>query len=213
MKKIVLLLGMLSMLMCFNPFNAEAAVDIRDSYVSDEYVEVHTPVVSSCDKEVAENINSYLKQELDAYFANVEELKQLFEAPVYGTVSYKVTYQTDYVLSMVMTEYTSPMGAAHPSTVEKAVVFGLNDGRPLTLDTVPLLLHGSQAPGYTLEQVEQALRTQAAEQGIQLNESFHGLAELPDNFYVDQDKHVHVIFNRYEVAAYAFGAVDIDLDK
>ena len=62
------------------------------------------------------------------------------------------------------------------------------------------------------DRLEQKLREQSAQEGIYLFEDALPLKKLPEYFYWDKNLHVHFIFQHYEIAPYAAGIIDVDID-
>ena len=54
------------------------------------------------------------------------------------------------------------------------------------------------------------MKAYAKENNLMLYDDFKGLEKLPENFYFDENFHLHVIFQQYEVAPYAVGIIDLD---
>jgi hypothetical protein len=42
---------------------------------------------------------------------------------------------------------------------------------------------------------------------------FKGLKNLPNNYYLDAESHIHFLFGQYEIAPYVVGIIDIDMEK
>ena len=60
--------------------------------------------------------------------------------------------------------------------------------------------------------LERKLREHAERKGLYLFSDALPLKNLPENFYWDSNLHVHFIFQHYEVAPYAAGIIDVDID-
>ena len=67
--------------------------------------------------------------------------------------------------------------------------------------------------GYLLERLNQKLRGKVEREEIFLFEDALPLKKLPETFYWDKNLHLHFIFNQYEIAPYAAGIIDVDIDE
>ncbi|MBR2775292.1 MAG: DUF3298 domain-containing protein, partial [Selenomonadaceae bacterium] len=115
------------------------------------------------------------------------------------------------ILSIVMTESKYIEGAAHPATWQRALNFNTSSGNRMGLNYLTEVGEGLRE-GYLLERLEQKLREKCEREGLYLFEDALPLKQLPETFYWDENLHVHFIFQHDEVAPYAAGIIDVDID-
>ena len=101
-------------------------------------------------------------------------------------------------------------GGAHPTTYKHALNLNTSSGNRMGLDYLTDV--GSGNPQFSLENVSKKLREYAERKVIYLFPDALPLKKLPENFYWDKNLHVHLIFQHYEVAPYAAGIIDLDMD-
>ena len=72
---------------------------------------------------------------------------------------------------------------------------------------------GSGVPeSQLIKRLEKKLRKKVKREKLFLFPESLPLKNLPDNFYWDKNLHVHFIFQQYEIAPYAVGIIDVDID-
>ena len=121
-----------------------------------------------------------------------------------------IAYQDNGVVSIKTDEYIYVDHAAHPMSWTYGNVFSLSDGRELSLEDIAALpTYKAHALRYTWSNVKRAL---IAKYGEVLFSCAFNLAEVPKDVYIDADAHVHVVIQRYELAPYVAGILDVDLD-
>lgn len=114
------------------------------------------------------------------------------------------------ILSIVLTEYVYFEGAAHPLTFKRGLNFNSDSGARLTADTLTEI--AKKPTDYTPADITAKLKIYSKKNNLPLNTDFQELTAIPEDFYFDDNLHVHFIFQQYEVAPYAVGIIDLDAD-
>ncbi|MBQ3435276.1 MAG: DUF3298 domain-containing protein, partial [Selenomonadaceae bacterium] len=160
-------------------------------------------------------INVAIIAELDRFLTSAYKGAQSIGAQVEDArTSYEVGSNQSgntVILSIVMTESKYIEGAAHPATWQRVLNFNTSSGNRMGLHYLTEVGEGLRE-GYLLERLEQKLCEKIEREGIYLFEDALPLKQLPENFYWDENLHVHFIFQHYEIAPYAAGIIDVDID-
>ena len=172
------------------------------------------PVVHTGDAAVDRKINTAIIAEINRFLTGVYRTAKEIDAEVEDVrTSYEVGCNEaggTVILSLLLTESNYYKRAAHPSTYRIALNFNVTSGE--LMDTGYLTDIGSGNPQFSLANVTRKLREHAAQNNLYLFEDALPLKKLPKNFYWDKNLHVHLIFQHYEVAPYAAGIIDVDMD-
>ena len=172
------------------------------------------PLVRMEDKMIEKKINVQIIAEIDRFVTQVYNYSQANDAEI---VDIRANYEipcneasNTVILSVVITESNYFKGGAHPATFCHTLNFNVANGE--LMDTSYLTDIGEGNPQFFLENVTQKLREHCERGGLYLFPDALPLKELPKNFYWDKNLHVHFIFNHYEVAPYAAGIIDVDMN-
>ena len=172
------------------------------------------PVVHTGNAAVDKKINTAIIAEVDRFLTGVYRNAQENDYTVADVrTSFEVGSNragSTVILSLVLTESNYYKGGAHPATYRHALNFNLSSGE--LMDTSYLTDIGSGNPKFSLENVTRKLKEHAAREKLFLFDDALPLKKLPENFYWDKNLHVHFIFQHYEVAPYAAGIIDVDMD-
>ena len=206
MKMLVFVLMMLFGVHC-------SAATVEEARLSDNVV---YPVVHVGDVEVDKKINTAIIAEVDRFVTGVYRNAQVNGYEI-GDVrtSYEVACNeagNTVILSLVLTESNYFKGAAHPATFKRPLNFNTASGELMGLNYLIEVGDGFQ-DGQLLRRLEKALKAHCQREGLYLFEDALPLKHLPDDFYWDDELHVHFIFQHYAVAPYAAGIIDVDIDK
>ena len=190
------------------------AAEITSARVNDDEKLIY-PVVHVGDSEVENKINEEICCEILGFIRRIQEFEENngFEIADIRT-SYEIGSNeagNTIILSILITESSYFKGAAHPSTYKRALNFNLSSGEVMGLDYLVEVGDGFQ-DGQLLERLNQKLAEKVARKEIFLFEDSLPLKKLPENFYWDKNLHVHFLFNNYEIAPYAAGIIDVDID-
>ena len=209
MRKIFLTLAFVMMLMS----SASAATIEANHFNGDE--RLIYPVVNTGDAAIDQKINRKIQEKLMGFIKGVHYDAQYHDRKVLDArTSYEVCSNqagNTVILSIVMTESKYLEGAAHPATWKHALNFNTSSGELMGLDYLTEVGEGLRE-GYLLERLEQKLREKCERENLFLFDDALPLKQLPETFYWDENLHVHFIFQQYEIAPYAAGIIDVDID-
>ena len=209
MRKIFLMLAFVMMLM-----SSASAATIETAHFNGNEKLIY-PVVSTGDAAIDQKINRKIKEELMSFIKGIHYDAQYYDRKVLDArTSYEVGSNqagNTVILSIVMTESKYIEGAAHPATWQRVLNFNTSSGNRMGLHYLTEVGEGLRE-GYLLERLEQKLHEKIEREGIYLFEDALPLKQLPENFYWDENLHVHFIFQHYEIAPYAAGIIDVDID-
>ena len=173
------------------------------------------PIVNVGDVNIDRKINVAIIAEIDRFLTGVyrnaqennyevADIRTSYEVPCNGAGN-------TVILSILITESNYYKGGAHPATYRHALNFNTSTGE--LMDTSYLTDIGEGIPQSKLiSQLEEKLKAQALREKIYLFNDALPLKNLPKDFYRDENLHVHFIFQHYEVAPYAAGIIDVDID-
>ena len=174
------------------------------------------PVVKIADSAVSERINGKILEEILRF---IKEIHYAAQYNNYEVVDVHTNYEigsneagNTVILSILLTESNYYKGGAHPATYLRTLNFNLSSGEEMGLDYLLEVGEGLQE-GYFIERLEQKLREKVERKEIFLFPDALPLKNLPENFYWDKNLHVHFIFQHYEIAPYAAGIIDVDIDE
>ena len=189
---------------------ADAAEIDRAFYFGN--AETSYPVVITKNLDATAKINLEIRNEVKRF---IEWVNQQATENQFNNVTIGVDYQIpcnheNGILSIILTEYVNFEGSAHPSTFQRSLNFNSDSGVRLTADTLSEI--AKNEIDYTPPELTRKLRAYAEKNNIYLFEDFQQLTKIPDDFYFDDDLHVHFLFQQYEVAPYAAGIIDLDAD-
>lgn len=209
MRKIFLMMMFVMMLM-----SSAGAATIETAHFNGNEKLIY-PVVSTGDAAIDRKINVAIIAELDRFLTSAYKGAQSIGAQVEDArTSYEVGSNqagNTVILSIVMTESQYFKGAAHPATWKRALNFNTSSGELMGLHYLTEVGEGLRE-GYLLERLEQKLREKCERENLFLFDDALPLKQLPETFYWDENLHVHFIFQHYEVAPYAAGIIDVDID-
>lgn len=115
--------------------------------------------------------------------------------------SVDVRCDNDRFYSVTIDEVTYTEGAAHPMTIRRGMTFDRHTGALLRRKDVA-------DATVTKEQLTERLRDQAADR---IYTDLRSVDRLPDEFFLDRDEIVHVIFQPYDVGPYSSGVIELRL--
>lgn len=166
------------------------------------------PEVKIEDRIIEGRINEKIREEVKEFFSAVREPYPSASA----SMSYEITCDKNNILSIVLTEYVYYQGAAHPLTFKHALNFDVRSGKLIGIGGLKKISRKYATENYSPKGITKKLKTYAKRNRIFLYDSFKELENFPENFYFDENLHLHVIFQQYEVAPYAVGIIDLDTD-
>ena len=116
------------------------------------------------------------------------------------------------ILSIIMTVSQYNKGAAHPLYYRRALNFNTSNGELMDISYLTEVGEGFRA-GELTQRLNEKLQAKAERENLLLFPEALPLKELPKEFYWDENLHVHFIFQNYDVAPYAAGIIDVDIDE
>lgn len=175
------------------------------------------PVVFTKNSDAAGKINSIIRNEVESFLVHINDTaadgKEAEEDKIQGYgVNFEIPCNHENgILSIILTEYVYYKNAAHPSTYRRALNFNSDSGVRISSDSLSEIAHEEFGESsYSPKNLTRKLKKYAAEHDIPLYESFRQLTKIPEDFYFDDNLHVHFIFQQYEVAPYAAGIIEFD---
>ena len=173
------------------------------------------PVVHVENSVAEKKINAAIIAEIDRFLTGIYRDAQVNGFQVAGVITnFKIGSNeagNTVILSLLLTESFYNEGAAHPSTLLHAMNFNVTSGE--LMDKNYLIDVGSGVPeNYFVSKLEKKLREKVEREKIFLFDNALPLKNLPENFYWDENLHVHFIFQQYDIAPYAAGIIDVDID-
>ena len=173
------------------------------------------PIVRTGDAAVDEKINTRIVAELRDFIKGCHYAVQYHNKSIGGMyTSFEVPCNcagNTVILSIIMTESVYYKGAAHPSTYKHALNFNAGSGEKISYRYLTDVGDGSN-PKFSLENVNAKVRAHVEREGIHVFDDALPLKNLPQYFYFDEKLHVHFLFGHDEIAPYAAGIIDVDMD-
>ena len=173
------------------------------------------PLVKTGDEAIDKRINTAIIAEVDRFITGVYRNAQEINAEV---VDVRTNYEimcngagNTVILSVVLTESNYYKGGAHPATYIRPLNFNLSSGELMGLNYLVEVGDGFQ-DGQLLERLNQKLAEKVERKEIFLFQDALPIKQLPEDFYWDENLHVHFIFQHYAIAPYAMGIIDVDID-
>lgn len=208
MKKLILTAILFFMVSIANFANA-AEID-RAFYFGNP--DVSYPLVIAKNTNATIKINTEIRAELKRF---IEEVNARMIEGQFNSVTIGVDYQIpcnheNGILSIILTEYVNFENSAHPSTFWRSLNFNSDSGVRLLASSLTEI--AKKPTDYTPADITKKLRTFSVKNNLPLFPEFQGLTEVPEDFYFDDNLHVHFLFQQYEVAPYAAGIIDLDAD-
>lgn len=148
-------------------------------------------------------INAAIETEVSSFYDHVASLNKTGKFT--GYVSFEVGYVGDDWVSIILYESIMPEGAAHPSTIVKGLTFDQNGQRLTRADVLARL------PMQSRDTIQTMIQDQTKARNLPIFEPKDWAVHTwPQEFYIGQDKHIHFIFQQYDIAPYAAGWISID---
>ena len=195
-------------------FSVTSAAQIDSAKYQDDENLIY-PVIATDNAEVFGKINAVIRTEIKNFLVRVNVMAtDGFEVSEVQAVSTNFEVPCNYddgILSIVITEYVNFKNAAHPMTFRKALNFNSNSGVRITADSLSEIADEEFGESsYSPKNLTRKLKLYAKKNNIYLYSDFEQLTTIPEDFYFDNDLHVHFIFQQYEVAPYAAGIIEFD---
>lgn len=212
MKKF-LLATLFALMLSVQSFCSAATID-SDCFNGDD--KMIYPVVCVGDAAIDKKINVAIIAEIDRFVTGIYHDAQSIDAEVADIrTNFEIGSNNagnTVILSIILTESWYYKGAAHPATIQHALNFNTSSGESMGDDYLTDIGECIDRASF-IEYVEKALIAHCKREGIKLFNDALPLKQLPENFYWDENLHLHFIFQHYEVAPYAAGIIDVDLNS
>lgn len=191
-----------------------AAVEIKELHLNGEE-NLKYPEVQTGNKAIDEKINLVIAKEVDHFVTKIYDglSYDRNDSLRYIDTNYKITCNEaggTKILSMIIDENYCYMRAAHPAYIDRTFNFDTTTGELIDKNRLINLRGVSESD--LLDRLTQKLREHCESRNIPLYYDALPLKKLPDDFYWDENLHLHFIFQHYDVASYAFGILNIDID-
>ena len=192
-----------------------AAVTIEATHLNGND-KIRYPVVHMADSAIEKKINDTIRNEVELFINGTYRSAENIGAEVGGIViNYDVGSNqagNTVILSILMTESRYYKNAAHPATFLQALNFNTGSGALMDISYLTDIGSGVKQEEI-LQRLERALVKHCKREGIQLFGDALPLKKLPETFYWDKNNHVHFVFQQYDIAPYAAGIIDVDIDE
>lgn len=203
----------LALMLGVQSFCSAATID-SDCFNGDD--KMIYPVVCVGDAAIDKKINVAIIAEIDRFVTGVYHGAQSIDAEVADIrTNFEIGSNNagnTVILSIILTESWYYKGAAHPATIQHALNFNTSSGELMGNDYLTDIGECIDRASF-IASVEKALIAHCKREGIELFNDALPLKQLPENFYWDENLHLHFIFQHYEVAPYAAGIIDVDLNS
>jgi hypothetical protein len=189
---------------------AQNGVVIRSGIIREKDLLIHYPQVRVMGKpEVSRRITRYFEKQAEISRENYNKANTM-EEKLTSRVDFAVSYHGERYLSFQTYGYDFVERAAHPTSWELGKTFDLETGKLVPWQKV---LTPSVRGNFTLDKINRALWNTDYGKGHYFFQDFKGLEKLPENYYLDQEGHIHFVFGQYEIAPYAVGIIDLNMDQ
>ena len=210
----IFLVAALTLLFALQNFCSAAAVTIETANFNNSENLVY-PIVHTGDAQVDEKINDVIKVELRDFFKQCHYAVQ-YDGRIIGGMhtNFEVPCNragNTVILSIILTESVYYKDAAHPTTYRRAINFHAESGAKINYRYLTDVGDGA-GTHFSLDNISKKQREYTEREGIHLFEDALPLKNIPRNFYFDENLHVHFIFQQDEIAPYAAGIIDLDMD-
>ena len=193
-------------------FNSAQAVEVvKTTYLGNG--NLNYPFVVVENPAVEKKINLEIFAEVERFLAQVKRTSaELGVETESVTISFEVPCNYEFgILSVVLTEYVYFEKAAHPATYRRALNFNSDSGQRIFASSLTGISPDENGEyAYSPKNLTLKLREYAEKNKLELYRDFQQLIKIPEDFYFDENLHVHFIFQQYEVAPYAAGIIEFD---
>ena len=173
-------------------------------------VKANYPVVALQNAAAQKRINLAVAAEMDDMQRDIKAILREGDL-LSASLDSRVSYQDEKIISIRTDKYVYVDKAAHPMSWEYGRIYRISDGKLLTLEDIANLPEfRANASRYTLDNVAKAI---GKKYGDVLFSRIVKLESMPKDIYLDENKQLHVLIQRYELAPYAAGILDVNLDE
>ena len=188
--------------------NFASAAEIEKAFF-DNNPELVYPVVKTENIMAGAKINSEIRKDIQNFLDDIksrvgDDLQTI-------SISYSVPCNhKGEILSIILSEYVMVKNAAHPWNLVHTLNFNSDSGARLTVESLSEI--ANPANTYTPAELTRKLKLYSKINNRPLNWDFNKLDKVPEDFYFDDNLHVHFLFQQQSVAPYAVGVIDLDAD-
>lgn len=194
--------------------NICGAVEISREHYHD-HAKVFYPKVHMSNAAVEKKINDKIKIEVLNYITGAQTYamhNRLARPDLYSDYTIGANESgNSVILSIIFTGSYYIQGAPHPNTTTRTLNFNVQTGEFMDIGYLTEVGEGISKEEF-LARIEPKLREHCARENIYLFDDALPLKKVPLEFYWDENLHVHIIYNHYEIAPYASGIIDVDID-
>lgn len=184
---------------------------VKENQIKTEFVEGKYPTVDADNILIKSRINSQIEKIVNKYIDYTDKQNKDGYA-VTGFVSYDIRANNANFFSLTIDCSSMPKGAAHPNTYTYGLTFD-NEGNLINFNQ---FVKENQALGksedlYTVSNLTKEVLAQVGDRLYNSDVIPLNITAFPEEFYIDDDGNLHVLFQRYEIAPYAAGLIDVIL--
>ena len=209
MRKIILV-----MMMWLIWTSSAGAATIESAYYHDNKNWIY-PIVHVANAEAERKISYKIQENMDGFVKGLTYDAQYHKRNVLeSSMNYEVACNETggtVILSIIATNSRYYEGAAHPMSYKRAWNFNTSTGNRIGINYLTDVGEGVPVQ-QIIDRLSAKLKEKAAREGIKLFDDALPLKKLPDDFYWDENLHVHFIFQQYEIVPYVYGFIDVDID-
>lgn len=179
---------------------------INDQQVSAEFIDGKYPVVNTKNLLVKSRVNGQINKIINEYEQKIQQDNAQGHQAT-GYINYQLKANNGEILSMIIDCSTMYKGAAHPNTYTFGLTFD-KEGNLIQLSQLINESYQHSDKDYSVEHLNQEIKKQV---GQNLYPFFTDVKAFPSEFYIDDNLNLHVLFQRYDIAPYSAGLIDIIL--
>jgi len=204
--KILMSLFMVMLLSMSVTFAQSSYYEVQEKTLDSEFVEGKYPVVNADNILVKSRINRQITKIINDFNQNVQQENDIGR-DLTGFIGYEIKANSDKFFSVIINCSTMYKGAAHPNTYAYGLSFD-EQGNLIQFSQVINIDKQSGKNIYTIDNLNKEIK---ASINNLLNQLL--ITAFPQEFYLDENMDLHVLFQRYEITPYAVGLVDVILKK
>lgn len=204
--KILMSLFMVMLLSMSVTFAQSSYYEVQEKTLNSEFVEGKYPVVNADNILVKSRINRQITKIINDFNQNVQQENDIGR-DLTGFIGYEIKANSDKIFSVIINCSTMYKGAAHPNTYAYGLSFD-EQGNLIQFSQIVNVNNQTGENTYTVENLNKEIKSQV---GQYLYDFFEDVKDFPQEFYLDEDMNLHVLFQRYDITPYAVGLVDVIL--
>ncbi len=201
------IVGMMLVVVCSISvaFAQVTSYDIQEKTLNESSLQGRYPVINTGNLLVKDRVNKTIEK-IVRDFGEEIQIQRSKGMSIEGTVGYTIKANNDKVFSLIINCETFSKEMAHPDTYSYGLSFD-HKGKLIQLNQI-IEKNGQNGDVYSVENLNKEIINQV---GGEVFSSFENVTEFPQEFYIDNDLNLHVLFQRYEITPYSAGLIDIIL--